>query len=307
MTLVSVIIASYNCEKFIAKAVDSILQQTHSDLEILICDDCSEDNTWNILQRYNDNRIKFFRNEKNSGVVYTRNFLLSQSHGEFIAIQDADDWSERNRIEILLNEFESRKDIDACGSAFHRVWNNGSISNQSKTNSFYVTLNDCLELPFVPASLMIHRRVYEDVGGYHPYFAGLFAEDLYWIVIILSKYKVLYLNVPLYYYRLNPDSITNTFDNLDKLVVIDIMKQLIIQRKTGGTDWVEKNEIQFINEFKAKKFADKKWLSEKYRIAAAVQRNGNKRRLALKMILKAFQLNPYSAKNFVTLRYILFF
>ncbi len=66
--MVSVILSVFNCELYVAQALESILNQTHENLEILVCDDASKDRTWEILCSYNDSRIKLFRNEVNRGV-----------------------------------------------------------------------------------------------------------------------------------------------------------------------------------------------------------------------------------------------
>lgn len=306
MSLVSVTIAIHNCEKYIQKSLESILYQTHTELEILICDDCSSDNTWNLLSNYKDARITLFRNDENKGVVYTRNFLLSQAKGEFILIQDGDDWSNEKRIEILLNQFTANPDLDACATAHYRVDNKNQISASVKQGSACLSIDDCFQLPFMPFTLMLKHHVYKQLGGYHPFFSGLFGEDWYWVVRMVEKHKVYYLDVPLYYYRFNPQSITNTVGRKEKLIVPDLMIELINQRKQQGTDWVEQSNKSAIANFTAEKFADKKWLSEKYRVEAAVQRDGEKRGLALQLILKALACNPFAFKNYKTLRYVLF-
>jgi len=306
MSLVSVIIAVYNCEKYICQSLDSALHQTHSDLEILVGDDSSDDNTWKILLTYKDNRIKLYRNETNRGVVNTRNFLLDKARGEFIIIQDGDDWSELNRIETLLDIFSKDKSLGACGTAYQRVDNKGSAKVVSRPNSFYLILDDCNDIPFVPATLMFRYSVYAQLGGYNEYFSGLIAEDLYWVVRLLEKHKVYYLNSALYYYRFNPSSITNSVGRKEKLIALDLIRELLNQRKSSGTDWIELNDTRAISQFALNKFSDAVWLSEKYRELAAVQRDGKKRWIALKIILKAIMYNPLAFQNYVTLKYVLF-
>jgi len=305
MSLVSVILAVYNCEQYIRESLDSLVYQSYDDLEILVCDDCSTDKTWDILRSYNDFRILLYRNETNKGVVITRNSLLSKAKGDYLVIQDADDWSEKNRIKLLVEEFNKDDNLDACGTACYRISNTGLISALSRPDSFYLEMDDCMNLPFMPATLMLRKSVYNQLGGYNDYFSGLYAEDLYWVMRMVEKHKVLYLNVPLYYYRFNSQSITNTVGRKDKLVVIDLIQQLIDQRKQLGTDWIEQNDRESIAKFVTDRFKDKVWLSEKYRIVAAVQRDGKKRRIALKMIVKAILYNPFSLQNYVTLRYVL--
>ena len=75
--LVSVVISSYNHDRFVYDAVNSILGQSYSNFELLICDDCSDDSTYDIVDSFNDNRIKLYKNETNLGFVRTINNLLN--------------------------------------------------------------------------------------------------------------------------------------------------------------------------------------------------------------------------------------
>ena len=103
--LVSIALCAYNGEKYISQQLDSILRQTHRNLEIIIVDDCSTDNTFNIVKRYSvlDSRIKCFRNEVNIG--FNKNFekAIKLTTGDFIAISDQDDIWLPGKVELLLN------------------------------------------------------------------------------------------------------------------------------------------------------------------------------------------------------------
>ena len=89
--LVSIIMPSWNTERFIAETIQSILDQTYTNWELLIVDDCSTDRTDDIIASFKDERIKFFHNEKNCGAALTRNKALREAHGEWIAFLDSDD------------------------------------------------------------------------------------------------------------------------------------------------------------------------------------------------------------------------
>lgn len=90
---VSIIMPNYNCEKFIEQTVDSVLAQTYGNWELLIVDDCSTDNSVEIIKNYceKDERIKLFINEKNSGAAASRNYALREATGRWIAFLDSDD------------------------------------------------------------------------------------------------------------------------------------------------------------------------------------------------------------------------
>ena len=89
--LVSVIMPSWNTERFIAETIQSVIDQTYQNWELLIVDDCSTDNTDEIVKSFKDDRIKYFHNEKNSGAALTRNRAMREARGEWIAFLDSDD------------------------------------------------------------------------------------------------------------------------------------------------------------------------------------------------------------------------
>ncbi len=100
-SLISIITPTYNSEVFIPQTVNSIIKQTYSNWEMLITDDCSTDNTWEILQKLTrqDSRIKIFRLEKNSGPGVARNHSIKMASGRFIAFCDSDDLWKPNKLE----------------------------------------------------------------------------------------------------------------------------------------------------------------------------------------------------------------
>ena len=103
--LVSVIIPAYNAEKIVGYTLDTVINQTYKNLEIIIVNDCSKDKTLDVLNEYakKDKRIKVMSNEKNSGVAETRNNALKVATGEYIAFVDADDLWNLEKIEKQLN------------------------------------------------------------------------------------------------------------------------------------------------------------------------------------------------------------
>lgn len=112
--LVSVLITTYNSEKYIKDALESILNQTYSNLEIVIIDDASIDNTLEIIQSFKDKRIKLFVNEKNLGVSENMNKGIKLSHGKYLAVMDSDDWSYPYRIEEEVKLMEENPEVVLC-------------------------------------------------------------------------------------------------------------------------------------------------------------------------------------------------
>ena len=89
--LVSIIMPSYNTAKFIGETISSVLAQTYTNWELIIVDDCSTDNTDEVVAGYDDPRIRYLKNEKNSGAAVSRNYALREATGKWIAFLDSDD------------------------------------------------------------------------------------------------------------------------------------------------------------------------------------------------------------------------
>ena len=101
--LVSIIMPSWNTSRWIKESIDSIINQTYTNWELIIVDDCSTDNTEEIVKSINDSRIKFYKNEKNSGAALTRNKALSLAQGEWIAFLDSDDLWKKTKLESQIS------------------------------------------------------------------------------------------------------------------------------------------------------------------------------------------------------------
>lgn len=100
--LVSVIMPSWNTEKFIAESVESVLRQTYKNLELIIVDDCSTDNTDEVVHSFSDPRIRYYHNRNNSGAAITRNHALKKAQGEWIAFLDSDDLWMPDKLELQI-------------------------------------------------------------------------------------------------------------------------------------------------------------------------------------------------------------
>ena len=120
MELVSIIMPAYNCEHFIAEAIRSVLAQTYTDWELLIVDDCSTDNTAQIVASFDDTRIVYQRNEKNMGAALTRNKALQIAKGHYIAFLDADDLWAPEKLEHQI-AFMEKNGYDFTYTAFRRT------------------------------------------------------------------------------------------------------------------------------------------------------------------------------------------
>ena len=112
--LVSVIMPSYNTAKFIGETIESVLKQSYENWELLIVDDCSTDNTDAVVASFSDPRIKYFKNEKNSGAAVSRNWALREAKGEWIAFLDSDDVWNAEKLEKQIAFMKKNKYYFTC-------------------------------------------------------------------------------------------------------------------------------------------------------------------------------------------------
>lgn len=143
--LVTIFIPAYNAEKYIKECLDSIVNQTYKNLDILIIDDGSTDNTSKIIETYNDERIRLIKNKENKGLPYTRNLGLKESKGEYIAIMDADDISYIDRIEKQVNVLNKNNKIDVVisqaemfGGKVSRIWKPPVSNEEIKVSLLFI-------------------------------------------------------------------------------------------------------------------------------------------------------------------------
>jgi glycosyltransferase involved in cell wall biosynthesis len=113
---VTVLLPSYNGEKFISEALKSISDQTFSDLEILVINDGSIDGTLDILNKAKEPRLRIINNEKNLGLVASLNIGIDNALGEYIARMDQDDIALPERLEKQVKFMDSHNDVAACGT-----------------------------------------------------------------------------------------------------------------------------------------------------------------------------------------------
>lgn len=166
--LVSVLMPVYNVEKYIDEALRSIINQTYANIEIIIIDDCSTDNTFDICMAYSlaHDNIKLLRNDVNQKICRSLNRGLSVCQGDYILRMDGDDVASLNRVEFLYKYMLSNK-LDLVSSYTVSMYSDGDIISY---NSFPVTPDECkLLMPY--ASVCSHnwlckKEVYTKLNGY---------------------------------------------------------------------------------------------------------------------------------------------
>ena len=165
----SIITGVYNiesCNSF-HKSMESILQQTYTDFEWILCDDGSTDNTWKLLNEYakQDNRIKLIRNKENRGLACSLNCCLKQAKGIFIARQDADDYSANNRLEKQISYLKTHLGVDLLGCQSFLFDENGVWGKENYPKT--VAKKDFLfRSPYKHGSVVFRKEVLLKAGGY---------------------------------------------------------------------------------------------------------------------------------------------
>jgi glycosyltransferase involved in cell wall biosynthesis len=300
---ISVIMPAYNAEKFIVRAIESILQQTYTDLELLIADDGSKDSTKKIVDAIADPRVKCFHNEKNLGYLKTCNKLFALATGDFIAFQDADDFSDLTRLEKQMDEFRKDPKLGACGTNLTAVHENGTAMFCSN----YLCDHDSIKsellkgnYSMIPNSFVFKREIFDTVGMYNEYWDRIGAEDFYWAWLIMEKYKLINIYLPLYYYRHNPNSICGDWsDNRRKMHNAQLLKYLFKTRAETGSDPIEKKDWETLDRLIAT--YDAPYLQDTslyYReLAKRDFYSGNKKR-ALELTWRAIKNAPLKTTNY---------
>ena len=130
--LVSIIMPSWNTSKWIGESIKSVISQTYQNWELIIVDDCSTDNTDEIVAAFKDSRIRYIKNEKNSGAAITRNRALREAKGEWIAFLDSDDIWMPEKLEKMINFMVSNN----YSFAYHDYV---KIDEESKPLNIYVS------------------------------------------------------------------------------------------------------------------------------------------------------------------------
>ncbi len=188
--------SAYNSEDSVENSITSILNQTYEDLELLIMDDASTDNTYKICEslKNKDQRIKLYKNKSNLGLTKSLNKLISLSSGEIIARQDSDDISKKERIEKQL-KFLEENNLDACTSRAKIMY------SQKITPRFSLLLPKKLVIkyknPFIHGTLFIKKNVLIENNSYDERF--VYSQDYKLMADLIKKNKkILIMNENLY-------------------------------------------------------------------------------------------------------------
>ena len=189
---ISVIICTYNRAHYIVQAIESVLRQDFTDLEIIIIDDASNDNTGEIVKKYSnqDPRIKYFLNEHNLGIAKNRNKGVRLARGQYIAMLDSDDyWIGKDKLQKQFAFLEAWPEVGLIGTDISRVDENSLELGKDyfETVDSAIRKKILLRNQFAQSSILFRKDVFNNVGGYDESFSVAEDYDLWLRMGKISK------------------------------------------------------------------------------------------------------------------------
>ena len=263
---VTVIIPAFNAEPYIQQALESVLNQTEQNLEVIICDDCSTDNTVTVIQSMIniDNRIKLLKNTHNKGPSYSRNRAITEAKGDWIAILDADDFYHKDRLKALLLLAESNQaDMVADNICYVDVDGNHKIIaiEDSKLNSqikvidakTYIendlptttSFNYGFLQPIIRTAFLKENQISYDES------TNLGEDFILCAELLIKGAKFILTKHPYYYYRVVDQSFSRSGDNQSYHELLNNNAKLIHYSKSANN-----HEITILLEIRQKSYAD---------------------------------------------------
>ncbi len=212
MVKVSVIMPVYNSEKYVAEAIQSVLNQTSRDFELIIVNDASPDNSDKIIKKFKDKRIRYFKHKTNKGKCHSNNFGIKKARGKYLMIFDSDDIMINYKIEVLAKALDLNP---GAGLVYSDAWvmnEKGRItgpysvplaSPRKITGSFRdnkYNAGKMLQRDYIPqGSTMFTKKAIRNVGLFDEEIRV--GEDWDMWLRIAEKFKAFYVPVPTYLYR----------------------------------------------------------------------------------------------------------
>lgn len=226
--LISIIIPAYNVSKVILETLESVKQQTYTNWEIILVNDCSTDDTLEIATKfsnYNKNKFKIISNINNRGLTNTRNIAVSHASGEWLALLDSDDVWLPNHLETLMDEFAKDSELNMIYSGclvFLDNVNNVIFKqeiSEDMLNNFNVSLFTH-QIGINPCTVLINKKVWQTVGGMDIQFTSCEDKDFFISSAKLGfKFKFSEQHTALYRKHSNGNAMSNntikmTFANI---------------------------------------------------------------------------------------------
>ena len=224
--LVSVVLCTYNDEKFLSETIDSVLAQTFTDFEFIIWNDGSTDSTEKIVKSYHDNRIRYYYHE-NTGIGVARALATSEARGKYIAVIDGDDICFKERLQQQVSFLETHPKYVIVSSSVYYINEDGAIIGRS----FPVTTNWAIKRmlkkadPIANPASMFLRDVYIKSGGY----IGIRQKEDYFLFCRMGKFgKIKIISVPLIKYRVRQNSLSHYTESTEYDIILKYYRDKMI-------------------------------------------------------------------------------
>lgn len=233
---ISVVMPTYNAEKYLREAIDSILNQTYSDFEFLIIDDNSTDKTLEIIESYNDSRIRVIKGDC-KGIAAALNKGLEEAKGEYIARMDADDISVPERFEVQVDFMEKHPDVGVCASAYKRFGSlpkgmpeiSGYFKNK-KFKVFEIGILDFLRTcPICHPTVFFNKSLFERYGLKYNEIYTVSEDQELWFRAVMC-FKIFFINKILLKYRYHDNKASLNRRKGEKLALekkVNLLKKII--------------------------------------------------------------------------------
>lgn len=256
--LVTVLMPVYNAEKYLAEAIESILNQTFRDFEFLIINDGSTDRSDEVIQSYKDSRIRVLNLKQNGGLVKALNIGLSEIHSEYIVRADADDISLPNRIETQVNFMQQNDNIGVCGSWFDTI----NETETQKDGVRYLSSDEDIRLKHLyqihisHGTAIIRNSVLKENSIYYSSFFDHAEDyDIFDRIGIVSQ--LANIQQVLYVVRLHDSNVSKTFGHVQKDNSLGVKRRIF--KRLGLTDITdaEINMYQELQHQNYKQLADR--------------------------------------------------
>ena len=220
---VSICIPSYNNGNLIGHAIKSALDQTFDDIEVVVVDNCSTDDSERAVRSFGDNRVRFSKNNKNIGMTRNWNKCISMAHGEFVSLLCADDMHLAEFAERAASMLEAHPNLGFVYCAYRVIDGSGETTSEFKVQADDsvdqgpVFFNKIIHGNFVTISgVMIRRACLEELGCFDETLA--YAPDWELLARISLHYDVGYLSEPLACYRFHEGNFTYSFKKSNRII-----------------------------------------------------------------------------------------
>jgi len=282
--LVSVIIPTYNRSNYVQKAIDSVLSQSYKNLELIVIDDGSTDDTEEVIRSKYVNKLKYIKQE-NQGESKARNVGISLSNGKYLAFLDSDDKWHPDKLMHLVKFFEKMQQIDpkttlVCSSAW-LIDGDGNLIKRKPIgrlkNIEKLLPCDYLKKPHIggPSNIVFLKEHIIDIGGFDEKIK--YGEDWDLIIKLRSKYNFKYLDKPLTYYRIHGIE-QQKFPSLSSIEKKLRDNLLIIEKNSFITNdqiYVDKLKSAIYERHAFFYYAFQKWDEGKLNIYKAIELNND--------------------------------